>query len=149
MSIRSRKYIWSADGEPQRLPQSAFERGKNKKRFPQFASTRQKYVEALFWLDGDKISWSANGYCLDFDGEGYVSLEASGEAALQMIRAESAAKLEKLESVPRIDVIRDAKKRRDDYDAEHRWILTDADLDKVRADLTGRESIPLMKRKAR
>ena len=66
-----------------------------------------------------------------------------------MIRAESAAKLEKLESVPRIDVIRDAKKRRDDYDAEHRWILTDADLDKVRADLTGRESIPLMKRKAR
>jgi hypothetical protein len=69
MMASVRIFIWPEQGEPRRLPHAAFN-NRGRKRYPQFAGTRQRAVQVIFENDGETVSLSVTGYFLAFDGDG-------------------------------------------------------------------------------
>jgi hypothetical protein len=127
----SRYYLWPETDPPQRLP-VGFLTGKN--RYPQFANTRQRYVEVSF--DGDGI-WPIVGSHIAFDADGgWDRREIARLAGNLMVLYQ-----EKKQRVPQLDVVRDASREV----AKVRWQITDADLEKIGDDLTGKHRISFAK----
>jgi hypothetical protein len=54
----------------------------------------------------------------------------------------SAHRVLKRDEVPQLGAVRDAKRRLDELNATRHWELTEADFDKIKADLTGHQRIP-------
>ena len=98
-----RIYIWPEQGEPQRLPRAAF---RDRKRFPQFASTRQRYVQAIFEDHGRTVGFSATGHYLTFDGDGLVIPDVAG--AMSAVFAHHELERAKRDEVPQLGAVRDA-----------------------------------------
>jgi hypothetical protein len=134
-----RIYIWPEQGEPQRLPHAAFNH-RGRKRFPQFASKRQRAVQVIFEDDGQTVGFSAKGHFLAFDGLGLVMLDVQG--AMKAASAHHELKQAKRDEVPKLGAVRVAKRQLDELNATQHWELTKTDLDKIKADLTGGQRIP-------
>ena len=100
---------------------------------PQYAGTKQKILNVLYWYEGCAIKTDFGPALMAFDAKGRWNRAFStegGMAALEVADTKARAKRAK---VPDLGKVLDAKKRLEAY----RWKPTQADLDRVMLDLIG------------
>jgi hypothetical protein len=113
---------------------------------PQFAGTKQKILNVLYWREGGAIKTDFGPDLMAFDAEGRWDRAYSVEgsmAALELADLKARAKRAKVLDLGKV---LDAKKRLE----AHRWKPTQAEIDQVMLDLLAgddphRRSIPYAK----
>jgi hypothetical protein len=96
-------------------------------------------VQVIFEGEGQTVRFSVNGHFLAFDGEGTALPDVRG--AMNAVSAHHELELVKRDEVPQLDVVREAQRELNELNATRHWQLIEADLDRIRADLTGRARI--------
>jgi hypothetical protein len=138
MILQARHYIFPVDqAEPQRLARDFLA---HKKRYPQYASTRQKAVWVWFDQASGKISCE-NGSFIQFDSVGEWDRRFSLSAAVAVLDAADAREHARQQKVPQLDRVREARRK----EAEHRWQLSDIDRARIADDFSGKRRIPFAK----
>ncbi|MEW6641715.1 MAG: hypothetical protein AB1586_14520 [Pseudomonadota bacterium] len=137
MSLRF--YVWPERGEPQRLPHAAFNH-RGRKRFPQFANTRQRVAQVIFDDAGPTTYFSVSAHYLAFDGDGFAAPDVRG--AMNVMSAHYELERAKREVVPQLTAVREAHHQLNKLNAARQWVLSEADIDKIKRDLTGKQRIP-------
>src|SRR5438046_9850433 len=133
-----RFYVWPEQGEPQRLPHAAFNH-RGRKRFPQFANTRQRVVQVIFEDAGPKVRFSVIAHYLAFDGDGFAAPDVRG--AMNAVSAHYELEQAKRDIVPQLTVVREAQHQLNQLNAARQWVLSEADVDKIKLDLMGKQRI--------
>ena len=139
--MKFRYYVFANDGI-WRIPKQKL----GWEALPQFAGTKQKILNVLYWREGREIKTDFGPDLMAFDAEGRWDRAYSVEgsmAALELADIKARAKRAKVLDLGRV---LDAKKRLEAY----RWKPTQAEIDQVMLDLLGgndprRRSIPYAK----
>ena len=138
---KTRNYVFASDGV-WKIPKRMLDRMV----FPQYAGTKQKMLDVLFWRKGSEIKVDFSPTLMAFDAEGRWDRAYSVQGAMAVLEAADIKARTTGMTVAYLEPVIDANKRAE----AHRWEPTQAEKDLVMRDLLGgnhprRRHIPYVK----
>lgn len=125
---KTRNYVFASDGV-WKIPKRMIDRMV----FPQYAGTKQKILDVLYWRKGSAIKVDFSPTLMTFDAEGRWDRAYSVQGAIAVLEAADIKARAMGMTVAYLGPVIDAKKRAE----AHRWEPTQAELDRVMLDLLG------------
>ena len=124
----TRNYVFASDGV-WKIPKRMIDRMV----FPQYADTKQKILDVLYWRRGSAIKVDFSPTLMAFDADGRWDRAYSVQGAMAVLEATDIKTRAMGMTIACLGPVIDAKKRAE----AHRWEPTQDELDRVMLDLLG------------